>query len=131
MDFRARRRCHVATCHHTTCAVDRLRCSCISLYFQKDVVRPRGVLEPLKNKRIACPTAHTPLIDNKQLFGELSNRDFSPEQRILRAANWYARNRPTIVGAFVPILREGFGLSALQAIEAAKLARHIQEQGAG
>ncbi len=46
------------------------------------------------------------------------------------AAQWYAANREGLRRAFIPELRRRFGLSALEAIEAGKLAYKIQlEQG--
>ena len=131
MVFRACRRCQLTTCHNRACAIDRLLCSCISEYFQKDVVRPREVQKRRKNKRLACPTGHTPHVDNKGLFCELSNRDLNPEQLVVEAAHWYAANREYHAGAFVPVLRNRFGLTALQAIQAAQLARTMVDRHHG
>ncbi|MCP4408506.1 MAG: hypothetical protein GY807_12225 [Gammaproteobacteria bacterium] len=48
---------------------------------------------------------------------------------VINAAEWYAANSDGRNGAFIPILKERFGLSALEAIEAAQLAhRYTQEQ---
>ena len=42
--------------------------------------------------------------------------------KIENAANWFAANRENRTRAFIPLLRERFDLTALEAIEAAKLA---------
>lgn len=50
-------------------------------------------------------------------------------QRILEAARWYAANRD-MERAFVPVLRERFRLTAIEAIEAAKLSRDFPKEDA-
>jgi len=57
-----------------------------------------------------------PDAENQRLTEELSNLE------ILEAARWYFENRRQLTRGFVPVLREKFGLTTLQAIEAAKLA---------
>ena len=44
------------------------------------------------------------------------------EKWLEKAALWYSQNRRQLTRGFVPVLREKFGLTTLQAIEAAKLA---------
>jgi len=48
------------------------------------------------------------------------------DNRLSDAARWYAKNCQNSTRAFVPLLRQKFGLTALQAIQAAQLARGLR-----
>lgn len=58
---------------------------------------------------------------------DLTAPEHSHSAAVEEAARWYATNRK-LERAFVPVLRERFGLSTLEAIEAAKLAGNDQER---
>jgi len=45
------------------------------------------------------------------------------------AAGWLARNRDAVSGPIIPALRSKFGLTIMEAIDAAKLAHSLQRVG--
>ncbi len=90
------------------------------------VVRPRGVYQPPDSNRLVCPTPQTADVENKQLFCQLSNPKKGSADRVENAARWFARNRRDRTRAFVPLLRDKFGLTPMEAIKAAQLAREIE-----
>ena len=49
--------------------------------------------------------------------------------QIFVAAEWLKSNRSEVVGAVIPLLKTRFGLSTLDAIEAAKLAHSLEYVG--
>lgn len=53
----------------------------------------------------------------------------SPPLKIKRAALWYASNRGKREQAFIPLLRERFGLTVMEAIEAARMAHELTQGG--
>jgi len=46
--------------------------------------------------------------------------------RVQVAAGWLSRNRDAVIGPVLPVLRSKFGLTILEAIDAAKLAHALQ-----
>ena len=93
---------------------------------RRSVARPRGMARSLQNKNLACPTPQTNPFENKRLFCQLSNPKIGPDDRILEAARWFAKNCENRTRAFIPLLRDEFGLTPLEAIKAAQLARDIE-----
>lgn len=86
-----------------------------------DMVRPRvvGVASIISNLR--CPTPATAPIEKIEVFSAPSNRTLSREDVVSTAAAWYAARRGK-VHAVVPTLRKQFGLSALEVVQAIRLA---------
>ncbi len=63
-------------------------------------------------------------VENQALSGALSN--LPAGDNVEQAAHWYARNNANRKRAFIPLLRDRFGLTPMEAIMAAQLAREIE-----
>ena len=81
--------------------------------------RKRGVSLPSQTRQIQPQS--TP---NKPLLGQSLGS-------VETAAGWLCLNRKTVTGPVIPTLRSRFGLTILDAIEAAKLAHALEYPGEG
>lgn len=78
---------------------------------------------PNDSKSLKCPTGDICTIGNVEEFPALSNR-------ISDAALWYAGYERDHSQLVIRLVRERFGLTTLQAIEALKLGHKLKYQGA-
>lgn len=84
----------------------------------------RGSPPSFENQQVTPPNSSKCPSDNVDVPQSLPTQEEA-------AARWLLLNRETVSGQVIPTLRCRFGLSNLQAIEAAKLAHALEYPGEG